>query len=344
MSIGKLLLRPRKNGPLAALYRAESILNRLVQDDVAAYAPVVVTAVLLPQPPSRWRSFSVSSLMLCLFVFGAVAVPVLFPEKFEPVRRYLATAISEPTTSRPKLDLKKPVIGPRAVQPTAAPVETRETTPAPRLYVPSAAPAPAPIASRSMKPAVLVAEVSSPVSMPPALLNPVLAIPTLIKPRDDVHTGVFGSSDEARDGFSTNAVRRGFINAKFAEAGDSLIGGSRRTGVRGALADAPSSTSSAKPGQGPATALTTPIRILIKPTPAYTAEARRKNIEGDVLLQVIFRASGNVEVISVVRGLGFGLDESAEAAARQIQFQPAMRNGKSADFPAVVHISFQLAE
>jgi len=45
----------------------------------------------------------------------------------------------------------------------------------------------------------------------------------------------------------------------------------------------------------------------------------------------------------VVKGLGHGLDESAVKAAEQIKYKPAMSNGHPVDFPAVVHIVFQMA-
>jgi len=44
-----------------------------------------------------------------------------------------------------------------------------------------------------------------------------------------------------------------------------------------------------------------------------------------------------------VRGLGHGLDEAAAKAAEQIRFRPAQQNGQPVDFPAVLHILFQLA-
>ena len=57
---------------------------------------------------------------------------------------------------------------------------------------------------------------------------------------------------------------------------------------------------------------TTPVEILFKPRPAYTAEARQLRIEGEVLLDVMFSASGQIRVVRVVRGLGHGLDEGGE--------------------------------
>jgi TonB family protein len=86
-----------------------------------------------------------------------------------------------------------------------------------------------------------------------------------------------------------------------------------------------------------------PVEILFKPRPAYTEAARRLRIEGEVLLQVRFEASGVVTVLRLIQGLGHGLDESAAEAAGQIRFRPARRLETPIDFNAIVHIVFQLA-
>ena len=88
---------------------------------------------------------------------------------------------------------------------------------------------------------------------------------------------------------------------------------------------------------------TLPAEITFKPRPAYTDEGRNLKVEGEVLLDVIFSADGQIKVNRVVQGLGHGLDESAIHAAQKIQFKPAMKDGQPTDFPAVVHIVFQLA-
>jgi len=88
---------------------------------------------------------------------------------------------------------------------------------------------------------------------------------------------------------------------------------------------------------------TIPAEVLSKPTPAYTTEARNLRIEGEVVLEVVFEASGKLRVVRVVQGLGHGLDESAMRAAEQIHFKPARRDGQPADYTATVHIVFQLA-
>jgi TonB family protein len=88
---------------------------------------------------------------------------------------------------------------------------------------------------------------------------------------------------------------------------------------------------------------TTPVDILDKPRPEYTAEGRRLKLEGDVVIDLVFLADGTVQVNRVLSGLGHGLDESATKAAQQIKFKPAKRDGQPVDFPARVRIEFRLA-
>lgn len=87
---------------------------------------------------------------------------------------------------------------------------------------------------------------------------------------------------------------------------------------------------------------TTPVEILYKPKPAYSAEATAMRLEGKVALSVIFSANGSVKVVSVVHGLGHGLDESAQQAAMQVRFKPATRDGVPVDTNATLYITFQL--
>jgi len=91
---------------------------------------------------------------------------------------------------------------------------------------------------------------------------------------------------------------------------------------------------------GPAT---TPVEITYKPNPIYTNEARQLKLEGEVLLEVMFGANGQLRVNRVVRALGHGLDEAAIAAANRMRFKPALRHGQPVDSTAVVHVLFQLA-
>jgi len=93
----------------------------------------------------------------------------------------------------------------------------------------------------------------------------------------------------------------------------------------------------------PAAPAQTPVEITYKPKPAYTPEAREKKIEGDVELEVLFSAAGQIQVIRLIRGLGYGLDENARQAASQIRFRPGTRNGVPVDMTGTVHITFQIS-
>jgi TonB family protein len=118
-------------------------------------------------------------------------------------------------------------------------------------------------------------------------------------------------------------------------------GAVQQSGFADASAPAPEAP---KPRAAAAAPATQPVEIISKPNPLYTEEARRLKLEGEVLLEVIFPASGGqVQVLRVIRGLGHGLDEAAVHAAQQIRFKPAKRDAQPVDFPATVHIVFQMA-
>jgi TonB family protein len=103
---------------------------------------------------------------------------------------------------------------------------------------------------------------------------------------------------------------------------------------------AASSSGGARPAAAPTASA---AQILEKPRPAYTDEARRLQIEGEVQLEILFGASGEIHILRLVRGLGHGLDENAAQAARAIRYLPARRDGRPVDSTATVHIIFQLA-
>jgi TonB family protein len=87
---------------------------------------------------------------------------------------------------------------------------------------------------------------------------------------------------------------------------------------------------------------TTGFRIVSKRGGYYTEEARRNNIQGVVTLRINFLANGKIGPISVVKGLDFGLTEQAIAAAREIVFEPAQRNGSPVTVVKLVNFTFNL--
>jgi TonB family protein len=194
----------------------------------------------------------------------------------------------------------------------------------------------------------------------------------LKKPREEVQTGGFGDPDGVKANNKTDknpniAVLGAYDMPQGAGQGNGTGGdkgakgvvastgfgngvaigtggtGSHGTVQQGAFSDQATVTAGPRVKQTAAVSNSRPVEILFKPKPEYTDEARSKKIEGEVLLQVTFAASGEVRVERVVQGLGYGLDSTAETAARQIRFRPAQQEGQPVDSNAIVHITFALA-
>jgi len=201
--------------------------------------------------------------------------------------------------------------------------------------------------------------------------------PTVNAPINKVQTGGFGDpnglkpSENSKPGGKLIASAAGSFDMPVGPGYGNGSGGAK--GIRGTVASADFGDGIATPGRGdgrssgrgavqtsgfanqevaqnvphaqrmdagPAAAA---VEILFKPNPVYTQEARDLKLEGEVLLEVEFSASGQLHVNRVVRGLGHGLDEAAVAAANKIRFKPAMRSGQPVDSTAIVHVVFQLA-
>jgi TonB family protein len=85
-------------------------------------------------------------------------------------------------------------------------------------------------------------------------------------------------------------------------------------------------------------------KVTYKPTPVYTQEAKAMHLEGNVSLRIRVTASGSVQVLGVVHGLGHGLDQSAIQATEATRFKPALDNtGRAVDWEGVVLVNFQMS-
>jgi TonB family protein len=84
------------------------------------------------------------------------------------------------------------------------------------------------------------------------------------------------------------------------------------------------------------------VRILSKPRADYTQPARINEVEGAVRLRVMFLASGEIGEVIPLSGLAYGLTEQAMAAARQIRFEPATRDGIAVSVIKIVEYSFYI--
>lgn len=75
--------------------------------------------------------------------------------------------------------------------------------------------------------------------------------------------------------------------------------------------------------------------------PDYTEEASLADITATVEANVVFKKTGEVGVVEIVRWAGFGLDEAAIRAIRQLKFKAATRDGKGINVRALIRYNFR---
>jgi TonB family protein len=311
--------------------------------------------------PAESAPQSPRSLAVSIAVHG-LAILLLFAIRFSSVSRFpaapehytLIAPAKETPVAPPKLEAPRP----REFHPVPpAPVHLTTLSvlmPAPVIEIPK------PILPEIPRPAPPVA-VSIPVVKPSGFAEVKPTAPA-VEPKPVVKATGFESSETS----AKAPARRALSALGSFESAHAAEGAPVRATIAqpGAFADASSSTpdqarrklvssaafgdttvekSAAPSRQIAVPARLTPVEILSKPKPEFTAEARAKSIEGEVLLDVEFTALGKVRVLRVVRGLGHGLDENAVAAAEGIRFRPAVRDGAAVNSTALVHIVFQLA-
>ncbi len=85
-----------------------------------------------------------------------------------------------------------------------------------------------------------------------------------------------------------------------------------------------------------------PPKLLREVKPLYTDDARKRSIQGAVLLEVVVRRDGSVGDIRIVRRLDPGLDDRAIQAVRQWRFSPARRQGGPVDVAVQISVAFSL--
>ncbi len=312
--------------------------------------------------------------MECVALALVVVIPMLMPHKLEVVQHYWVMPLAAPHIEAYKPQPVKPepiVVKREVIKPLPKPVEVAVVAPKPKIYTPVLTTPVARPVVRKQSDAPDMTQVAKAFPDPtPAMSLGNSAVPTIKKPKEEVQTGGFGDPNSIPDNGKTNRnpnmVQAGAYDMPSGAGVGNGTGGAK--GAKGVIASTgfgngvavgtPGSAHGAvqQAGFGDETAATgprvkqtaaasnaTPVQILFKPKPVYTDEARAKKIEGDVLLQVVFSSSGEVKVERVVQGLGYGLEDSAESAARQIRFRPAQQDGHPVDFTAIVHITFEMA-
>jgi TonB family protein len=336
-----------------------------------------LTLGLLPEKKLDWRKFVLSYGIVTVLVLILLVSHLIWPERMGIWEKYTVTEI----IPRPDLVPEKPVIKKQPKITKLLP-EVKFETPkliVPR-DVKQPKPVEAEVVPPKIQPVNFEAPKIMPVSgaMPAQVIHTGAfgssATPTVNAPIQKVQTGGFGDPNglpgEGKQGAKLTAAKLGSFELPEGAGTGNGTGGAK--GIKGTIASAGFGNGIAQPGQGDGRAngrgvqasgfsnqqvatntgrhnlddggaATSQVEIIFKPKPVYTDEARKLQLEGEVLLEVMFGANGELHVNRVVRGLGHGLDEAAVSAANKIKFKPAQRNGSSVDSTAVVHVTFQLA-
>jgi TonB family protein len=338
---------------------------------------------LLPETKWNWRTFAASyGFITCLLLFFLL-FGLIMPESLQLKRNFHVTELIPLPAMRPERTVHKPLPIHAKLLPPApvfqapkliVPREVRAPKPQQEIEPPK-------VALNNFAPAVLKAPVSGarPVLIHTGDFQGSSVKPSVNAPIQKVQTGGFGDpnglkpSDNGKPGAKLVAAVAGSFDMPVGPGYGNGSGGAK--GIKGTVASADFGSGIATPGRGDGRASgrgsagvqssgfgsqevaqmtphvqradtgppTTAVEITYKPNPVYTQEARNLKLEGEVLLEVMFGANGQLQVNRVVRGLGHGLDEAAIAAANKMHFKPALRNGQPMDSNAIVHVVFQLA-
>jgi TonB family protein len=336
---------------------------------------------LLPDRKLNWRAIASSYGFVIFLILVLINIELIWPDRLELSPKYILTEIVPLPRSQPKpLRMKPQRLLQAKLLPAAfaapkltVPRELRAPQPQPQILEPPK------VALNNFTPAVLR---QIPGGARPSLLVHTgefgsSATPTVNAPIQKVQTGSFGDPNgipgqgkpnahlvAASSGSfdlppgagygngtgGANGIRGTVASAGFGNGiavggpGDGRSNGHGSAGIEtGAFGAQQVTRTSSKPQQLDSGPSTTPVEITFKPNPVYTEEARQLKLQGEVLLEVVFGANGQLHVNRVVRGMGHGLDEAAITAANQMRFKPALHNGLPVDSTAVVHVVFQLA-
>jgi TonB family protein len=207
---------------------------------------------------------------------------------------------------------RSPVVPPRRVT-------TRPPEPKPRA-VPPPVVAPQPVARPVDPPPV------PPPTPAPQVVAPVATVPA--DPRDSA--GVVQDTPAQADS-------RGPGSGTGVGSGDGSGAGEGKGAGIGPGSGGGTGGGPYRPGSG-----ISPPGLLREIRPDYTEDARRRGIEGDVVLEIVVRSDGTVGNVKVLQGLGAGLDQRAIDAVRQWRFSPARRFGTPVDVMVEVAVEFKL--
>jgi TonB family protein len=222
--------------------------------------------------------------------------------------------------------------------PLPAPKIQRRGPERPRLSVPAVTPKPVVTTARREEPPKELTPVTPPVVPPPPVEREPEPLPSrvLVAP-------VVAAAVDQRDREGTIENARGE-----AESQGSGVGGGAGTGqgtgngegLGSGIGDGAGGGTGGgpyRPGSG-----IEPPRLVREVKADYTEDGRRRGLQGDVVLEIVVRRDGSVGEVTLLQGLGAGLDQRAIAAVRQWRFDPARRRGTPVDVIVEVAVEFTL--
>jgi len=234
--------------------------------------------------------------------------------------------------AKPKVTSPVPPAQKRPVPPTPVPPRPTPTPPAPQpkpvVIVPPAPPIPAPIIPVPTPAPVVPAPPTPtpPAPAPPAVVAPVASIAADRNDRVGVPAQSPGQSSSSGSG-----TGGGVGSGSGLGLGEGQ-GGGIGPGSGGGTGGGPF-----RPGTGVA-----PPQLLREVRANYTDEARKRAIEGDVVLEIVVKRDGSVGQVKVLHSLGGGLEQKAVDAVRQWKFAPATRYGSAVDVVVEASVGFKL--
>jgi TonB family protein len=335
---------------------------------------------LLPERKIDRRALVTSYGAVVFLIILMINLSLIFPDRLVLPRNYHITELIPLPSLRPQAVKIKPapVIrakllpparifeAPKLVLPHEIRVPRQQAVEAPKVVINNFTPAALKAVPGGARPVLIVHTGTFGSS----------ATPTINAPIQKVQTGGFGDPNglpgQGKQGAHLVIASTGSFDLPQGPGTGNGAGGAK--GVKGTIASTGFGNGIAQPGQGDGRSngrgavqtagfnaqqvlpggakpqaqndtapATTPVEITYKSKPIYTQEARQLKLQGEVLLEVMFGANGQLHVNRVVRGLGHGLDEAAIDAANKMRFKPALRYGQPEDSTAVVHVVFELA-
>ena len=332
---------------------------------------------LLPERKLDKRALATSYGLVTLVVLLFINLSLLLPEKLQLTQYHVTELIPMPALRPEPAPIKKPEVKAKLLPAVKLPVFEQPKLVVPREVrreAPQPVEAPKVVVNQFVAPLIKVSGGARPQLVHTGDFGGSSQTPTVNAPVEKVQTGGFGDPNglpgTGKQGAKLYAASLGSFDMPAGPGQGNGSGGAK--GIKGNVASADFGNGIATGGkgdgrsngkgvatggfgseqvvhQGPKIAQadtgapTTPVEITYKPNPVYTDDARSLKLEGEVLLEVSFSATGTLHVNRVVKGLGHGLDEAAMAAANKMRFKPALRNGQPVDSTAIVHVVFQMA-